>query len=72
MLVSDVPPCRTITFEGGQLDGEPAVLEFAAFPAAVASEGGGLPEPELAGATLQLDVPAFFFGCRRFVVFVGL
>ena len=62
---SEVPPCCTITFDGGQFGGAVDVPVLGAFPGAAALEEGepGASGPEAAGAPLQFD--AIAFGLRR-------
>jgi len=73
MLGSAVPPCRTITFDGGQFVEALGVPAVAAFPAA--SEDGAPDElefeaawPEAAGVLLQFDAVTLFLRRRLFVV----
>src|SRR5579864_8789851 len=70
MLGSAVPPCFTITFDGGQFVGAPAVAGAEAFTAAAGSDGAGFGEVELdaawppvTGMQLELEGTVFFL-CR--------
>src|SRR5271169_3239316 len=73
MLGSEVPPCRTITFVGGQFVGALDVAVFGALPVAPGSVGAGLepgPDWPAAGVLLQLDAVTFFL-CGAFLTVVG-